>query len=768
MKLHRTSNTRSPKNSDASASPANGHPFPGVDRKRGGESGGSDEPARGQQRSPAANRATGRCGTLASAGLALLALGQLATPTLAQSSTSFEEYHKLDFSAGTPPLSHDAQLTGVVWALARVGLLCAGIEAKLVNQIVANNVLAQEIASKVKGQAGGANASATAEGKYQFYSATNYWMEITAKGAASASSDRCIGNKNRAATALSRAKSKFRVRMKHAGTTTMGPFVGSFGFAAAWVNKQNLGGTFTVSRTRILSDPVVVSLFDDSSNALLGQWETMRVDSKIRGNGQTEMYQEFAHPGGNVQKVKNTARDMELFIEVGSTIIDPADHGVVDIAVENGIVTRRVLTGRFSGVAGIPLLGAPGDSWTAAIYLGGIDYSLPYPGSMPTRVEVEMSGAAEGAPEGDVIGQWCDLTSEFDRGHAGADISVVPTGETAIGFSCLHGSQALVEVKTAPFDALLSHLVVPYIIPGAPLVPASSSADPFTPDLPTAPAAVYVRISDGNPALGGTVLYGGFGAPQLFEVEGTDTYRVTPSNKLDNSAYVGRAIIDLESAPVIPSGTALWIEVTMIPPLAFSDVLIPPSPYADATYDTAHGHDISTGAVTQLLEPTSNRPVCLPMQLYALENVAQIYCTAKTTSIGCTPAITWSGIPSATAGSGFTVSGTNFINNKSCLLFYGVNGQAANPFQGGLLCVKASVKRTPGTMTGGNPPPNDCSGSPSLDMNLFAVGGLGGNPSPALLLPGTVVDCQWWGRDPGFPAPNNSQLSDALEYTIGN
>ena len=145
------------------------------------------------------------------------------------------------------------------------------------------------------------------------------------------------------------------------------------------------------------------------------------------------------------------------------------------------------------------------------------------------------------------------------------------------------------------------------------------------------------------------------------------------------------------------------------------------------------------------------------------------YCVSKTTGNGCSPTIGFvaGDQASATNAGPFRVNGTNFINNKSCLLFYGISGQGATPFQGGTLCVLPPVRRTPATVTGGNPPPNDCSGAPSIDMNSFAVGGLGGTPLAALTVVGTVVQCQWWGRDPGFAAPNNTQLSNGLEYTVG-
>jgi hypothetical protein len=153
---------------------------------------------------------------------------------------------------------------------------------------------------------------------------------------------------------------------------------------------------------------------------------------------------------------------------------------------------------------------------------------------------------------------------------------------------------------------------------------------------------------------------------------------------------------------------------------------------------------------------------------YRTSVTPQVYCSGKLNSLGCLPYMTWSGTASAGASSGFTIDGNDVRNNKSGLLFYGTSGGVNVPYQGGSLCVKSPIKRTVSVNSGGSAAGQDCSGVYSIDMNSFAAGGLGGVPLPALQTPGTVVYCQWWGRDPGFAAPNNTTLSNGLNYTVCN
>jgi hypothetical protein len=108
----------------------------------------------------------------------------------------------------------------------------------------------------------------------------------------------------------------------------------------------------------------------------------------------------------------------------------------------------------------------------------------------------------------------------------------------------------------------------------------------------------------------------------------------------------------------------------------------------------------------------------------------------------------------------------NEHNQKPGLLLYGVDGRAALPFQGGILCVAPPVKRTPPRNSGGDHPVlKNCSGAYRIDMNAFAAGKIGGSPDPLLRRAGTFVHCQWWARDPNGIA--GTSTSDALQYVVG-
>ncbi|HTF88524.1 MAG TPA: hypothetical protein VK843_08945 [Planctomycetota bacterium] len=189
--------------------------------------------------------------------------------------------------------------------------------------------------------------------------------------------------------------------------------------------------------------------------------------------------------------------------------------------------------------------------------------------------------------------------------------------------------------------------------------------------------------------------------------------------------------------------------------------------YATGESETQIYHYSSTGVLlgTFPIPGPSGTPLFLTIAGCGTDPTT--YCTSKVNSIGCVPAVSFVGAASASASSGFTVKASNVRNQKAGLLLYGISGRANLPFQGGFLCVQPPVRRTTGTNSAGTPlPTSDCSGVYAIDMNAFAQGLLGGNPLLALKTPGTVVDSQWWGRDPGFPAPNNSTLSNGLEYSI--
>jgi len=141
-----------------------------------------------------------------------------------------------------------------------------------------------------------------------------------------------------------------------------------------------------------------------------------------------------------------------------------------------------------------------------------------------------------------------------------------------------------------------------------------------------------------------------------------------------------------------------------------------------------------------------------------LVNAASVatYCTAKTNSLGCVPAIgTNAAQPSKSAGT-FTVTCTNVLNQKSGLLFWAASS-SATPFQGGFKCVGNPTVRTAAVNSGGSATGNSCTGSYSFVFSTAYMNSVG-------LSPGDTVYAQWWMRDPA--SPSTTGLSNALRFTV--
>lgn len=123
----------------------------------------------------------------------------------------------------------------------------------------------------------------------------------------------------------------------------------------------------------------------------------------------------------------------------------------------------------------------------------------------------------------------------------------------------------------------------------------------------------------------------------------------------------------------------------------------------------------------------------------------QVYCTAKSTSLGSLPTIGFSGVASVAQNS-FQLQLAGGVPNVSAISFSGA-ARAALPFAGGWMCATTPLVRQP----------------------LVTLDGSGAAQTPVAFAQGFVgqVRCfQWWLRDPQNPDGTNVALSNALEVTL--
>jgi hypothetical protein len=202
----------------------------------------------------------------------------------------------------------------------------------------------------------------------------------------------------------------------------------------------------------------------------------------------------------------------------------------------------------------------------------------------------------------------------------------------------------------------------------------------------------------------------------------------------------------------------------LVPPIPGDPSTQPSQPFNPdlvASFDYAH---FFRPVVPPGVDPATASNLQLLSFLGAHANVAVAsYCTAGTTTNGCTASIASQGIPSASAASGFELSVTGVEGQKTGLIFYGLSGASAAPWGSGstsFLCVKPPTQRLPAQSSGGTA--NACDGALSVNWLAFVAAQPTALGSP--FSAGDVVHAQLWFRDP--PSPKTTNLSNGLAFVL--
>ncbi len=142
------------------------------------------------------------------------------------------------------------------------------------------------------------------------------------------------------------------------------------------------------------------------------------------------------------------------------------------------------------------------------------------------------------------------------------------------------------------------------------------------------------------------------------------------------------------------------------------------------------------------------------------------YCTAGTSTNGCTTSITANVQPNTTDSAGCVITTSGVEAHRQGIVFYGVDNTGFTPLpwaagSSSFLCVKPPTTRlSPPVSSGGTL--GQCDGSYVINWDAFQ------SANPTALgnpwLAGNKVYVQSWYRDPS--APRYSNLSNALELTL--
>ena len=359
--------------------------------------------------------------------------------------------------------------------------------------------------------------------------------------------------------------------------------------------------------------------------------------------------------------------------------------------------------------------------------------SVAAPGSAPTPI------VFNGAINGSLLHDNGPFITGIGNGAGGADTSEIEAGFNTFGY----GTQQTIPIRIADdFDVPSGDTWALASMTWRGYQTGSSTAGSIT--------AATVRIWDGPPASGGSVIAGDDTTNRLIGQVWSGVYRVTSTTLTNTQRPIMDIEIDMSWAPDLMGGN-YWVDVGLAGSLAsgpWSNPTVPSQPT-----DNAQQFQTATGWV-MIIDATANAGQDFPFTLDGLStggcmpNIST-YCTAKVTSNGCVPAIGSTGTPSPIGA--FALTCDNVEVNQLGAAVYSLAGPASSPFLGGTLCIQTpNVIRTPIQSSGGLAL---CTGTYVHDMTGAIV-----SPPPS-----TQFWAQFWFRDSGDM--QGTGLSDGITFT---
>lgn len=140
------------------------------------------------------------------------------------------------------------------------------------------------------------------------------------------------------------------------------------------------------------------------------------------------------------------------------------------------------------------------------------------------------------------------------------------------------------------------------------------------------------------------------------------------------------------------------------------------------------------------------------------------YCTSSTTTHGCVPVISCTGVFSASLGSPFVLTVSEVEGARSGKILYSLAAHPTMPQapngNTSYRCLQSPTKSTGLQFSGGTL--NGCDGSLTVDFSAFMAANPGAPGNP--LMAGQTFYAQGVFKDPG--APGTINYSDALSFTV--